>query len=409
LLAQLRQHERILQAWQEADLGLATDLAAVTALANSLIAPCLSTPAAAVITALAWQNLSTDDGEFNEALLNLSQLARRQPETRAYLDEAIQGVSHRPLPAEFQTALADFLARFGHRAAYEADIASPRYVDDPRPILQIIRQYLQADPPASAPSGQSRLSWGSLIRQSKGIQRWLPWRYGLAVLLVKRLRRLLVMRDTLNRTRTEAIAACRRWHLALAQRWVEGGWLAQADDIFWLTHDEVERALMFDTEAGPTLSATVGARRATYQTYADTPMPFSLLESQIPFIELGFGLSTTSPTDVLVGLPISPGQTRGTVLVLRRPDEFERIADDLILVLPSTDPAWLPLLRLASGLVVEMGGLLSHGSVIAREYSLPAVANIVNATQILHTGDVVLVDGSTGVVQLLQSAQQAAG
>jgi pyruvate,water dikinase len=107
---------------------------------------------------------------------------------------------------------------------------------------------------------------------------------------------------------------------------------------------------------------------------------------------------------VLVGLPISPGQVRGTVLVLRHPDEFERVADDIILVTSSTDPAWLPLLHLASGLIVEMGGLLSHGSVIAREYGLPAVANIVNATQIFQTGDSVLVDGSTGVVQVLEPA-----
>ena len=86
--------------------------------------------------------------------------------------------------------------------------------------------------------------------------------------------------------------------------------------------------------------------------------------------------------------------------MLNKPDEFEKSVDDTILVMPSTDPAWLPLLRLASGLIVEMGGLLSHGSVIAREYGLPAVANIPDATKRFQTGDRVLVDGSTGVVQL---------
>jgi pyruvate,water dikinase len=120
---------------------------------------------------------------------------------------------------------------------------------------------------------------------------------------------------------------------------------------------------------------------------------------------LGVGLSAEAPSDVLVGLPISPGQVRGTILVLHHPDEFEKIADDIILVTPSTDPTWLPLLHLSAGLIVEMGGLLSHGSVIAREYGLPAVANIVNATQIFHTGDSVLVDGSTGVVQVLETAR----
>ncbi|MBI1876803.1 MAG: hypothetical protein HYR94_00945 [Chloroflexi bacterium] len=161
---------------------------------------------------------------------------------------------------------------------------------------------------------------------------------------------------------------------------------------------------MLEGDTGIGLSSTVQARKETYQTFAETSMPFSLPESQIPLIQLGVGLVTKATSDVLVGLPISPGQVRGTVLVLRHPDEFEQIADDIILVTPSTDPAWLPLLHLASGLIVEMGGLLSHGSVIAREYGLPAVANIVNATQQFRTGDSVLVDGSTGIVQLLEPA-----
>ena len=93
-------------------------------------------------------------------------------------------------------------------------------------------------------------------------------------------------------------------------------------------------------------------------------------------------------------------------MVVKNLDEFEKLTDeDIILVMPSTDPAWLALLNSAAGLVVETGGLLSHGSVIAREYGLPAVANIPQATQRFHTGDKVLVDGSTGVVQLLESGQ----
>ncbi len=164
---------------------------------------------------------------------------------------------------------------------------------------------------------------------------------------------------------------------------------------------------MVEEEALLSLSSIVEARKETYRTYTETKMPFRLHESQIPLIQLGVGLTSAAPTDVLVGLPISPGQVRGTVLVLHHPDEFQKIAEDIILVTPSTDPAWLPLLHLASGLVGEMGGLLSHGSVIAREYGLPAVANIANATQQFHTGDSVLVDGSTGIIQILEPVGSA--
>jgi len=121
---------------------------------------------------------------------------------------------------------------------------------------------------------------------------------------------------------------------------------------------------MVGTEVAITPSSTVQARKEIRQIYAKTKMPPSLKESQLSAIQLGLEISTYA---------------------LHRPD-------------------WLPLLHLATGLIVETGGLLSHGSVIAHEYGLPAVANIPRATQRFQSGDKVLVDGSTGVVQLLEAA-----
>lgn len=398
LLAQLRQHERLYQELFNANLGLDISISATTAVGSSLIAPLTQNPAT-VISALALKDVKTGDVELNQALLNLSQVARRQPDIQDYLS----GAAPMP-PSEFQTAWEEVLDRFGQRGIYETDMGWPRYADDPAPLLNIIRRYAESD--LSSESAKTEVSWRSLVGQIKGIDRWLPWRFWLAALFVRTLRRLLGMRDQLNSAKARGMAACRRWDLVLGQKWTDQGWLARPDDIFWLTLEEVERTLMLEGDTAISLSSTVQARKETYQTYAETRMPFKVHESQIPAIQLGVGLQEQAASDVLVGLPISPGQVRGTVLVLRHPDEFERIADDIILVTPSTDPAWLPLLHLASGLIVEMGGLLSHGSVIAREYGLPAVANIANATQQFRTGDSVLVDGSTGVVQVLESASK---
>jgi pyruvate,water dikinase len=401
LLIQLRQHERLYHELFNTNLGLALSISAVTAIGSSLIAPLTKTPAI-VISALALKGIKTSDTDLNQALLNLSRLIRQQPQLQSYLEHPDEFSS---LP-EFQTEFDRLLAQYGHRATYETDMGWPRYLDDPAPLLGIIRRYAQSDgvEASSGKAAKAEVSWRTLIGQSQGFQHWLPWRYWLAAPFIRTLRHLLLMRDELNQARARAMAACRRWDLALGQRWVERGWLAQPADIFWLTLEEIERTLMVEGNAGIGLSSTVQARKETYQAYAETKMPFSLQESQIPSIQLGVGLLAETPSDVLVGLPISPGQARGTVLVLHHPDEFQRVADDIILVTPSTDPAWLPLLHLASGLIVEMGGLLSHGSVIAREYGLPAVANITNATQQFRTGDTVLVDGSTGIVQLLEPA-----
>ncbi len=410
LLNQFRQHERAYSELFKTNLGIAAGISAVTAVGSSLLAPLTQNPAT-LLSSLALRDVQIGDWELNQSLLQLAYQARQDELSRRYLNDAPNDFkdyqTNPAAPPELRAAFAELLAKYGDQAVYTADVGYPRYEDDPTPLWRIIRQYAQSEHLAELmPGGSARrsnLTWADFTGQVTGWPRLFPWRRWLASPLINYLRQLLLRRDALNKARAKAMTACHRWDLALGRVWVEQGWLVQPDDIFWLTLEEIERVLMVGPAAGITLPATIQARQETYQTYAQTEMPFSLLESEIPYIQLGVGLSTESPSDVLVGLPISPGQVRGTVLVLHDPAEFEPRSDDLILVMPSTDPAWLPLLHLAAGLVVEKGGLLSHGSVIAREYGLPAVANIPQATRRFRTGDRVLVDGSTGVVQLLES------
>ncbi|MBN1994375.1 MAG: hypothetical protein JW953_16880 [Anaerolineae bacterium] len=417
LVNQFRRHEQIYSELFNTNLRLAIAISATTALASSLVAPFTQTPAI-FITTLALKRVRTVDGELNQALLQLGLLAQRDEQTRQYLANAPDDFNDYldcPVSAEFKEGFTKLVAKYGQRATYEADMSWPRYRDNPALLLRIIRQYAQSeyltgadptlDPDTNLSNGTDTMSWTQLAAQARGLNRFLPWRRWLAAPLVNLLGRLLAMRDESNSARAKAMAACRQWDLALGQKWVAQGWLAQPEDIFWLTLAEVERTLMVEGDMGITLSSIVQARKETYQTYAETPMPYSLSESQIATIQPGVGLSSETASDVMVGLPISPGQARGTIVVLDKPDEFKPSTTATILVLPSTDPAWLPLLRLASGLIVEMGGLLSHGSVIAREYGLPAVANIPDATKRFRNNDVVLVDGSTGVVQLLETTQ----
>src|SRR5260221_69202 len=100
--------------------------------------------------------------------------------------------------------------------------------------------------------------------------------------------------------------------------------------------------------------------------------------------------------DVLKGLCVSPGRVEGEVVVMRDPNEFAAMKRGAILVAPATDPSWTPLFTLATGIIVEVGGMLSHASTIAREYGLPALANVKNATRLLKTGDRVWLDASGG-------------
>ena len=101
---------------------------------------------------------------------------------------------------------------------------------------------------------------------------------------------------------------------------------------------------------------------------------------------------------------MSPGTARGTARVLTRYDDAPMLRAGEILVTPSTDPAWTPLYARAAGLVLELGSQLSHGAVVAREYRIPAVANVMGATRRLRTGDELMIDGQSGTVWVLASA-----
>ncbi len=367
-------------------------------------------------------SLKTSSVQQGRALLELAKIARTDEQAQNYLArshddfgdyrQALTGTS-------FLAAFDEFLAHYGGYATFEADPGWPRHGEDPSPLLATVAQMASAEvlpDPQEAGSNNHYLSetsgryagsdtkrWANL-RSRKGLQMLLPWRRWLAHLSVRRLRRLALMRQRLRRRYGQSMTECRTWDLKLAARWAARGWLAEPGDYFWLTMEEVERALIAEAEVGSTLPALVRARHDTYQTYAATEMPYTLRESDVARLVPGRGLVGTALSSVLSGLPVSPGQVQGQVIVLHRPEDSGGMKEGAILVTPSTDPAWFHIFPQARGLIIEMGGLLSHGSIIAREFGLPAVANIPDATSRFHDGDLVLLDGSTGLVQILDSA-----
>lgn len=403
LLNQLQQQDKIYGLLALVNLNLVMGQGVLVALGRRLLAPITPAPAT-VLRMRARRGLKPHQLAYNQALIRLGQMAGRSESLKNLLDNLPpKAALPDPLPPEFEPHLNNFLTQYGQRAAFEMDPAWPRYGEMPATLLPTLQQVVK-----NRASPNPGFDEQMLLASSAGFSRMLPWRRWLAQPLVILLRRQLLWQDMLDSARAEAMAACRHWNLALGARWAGKSWLAQPEDIFWLTLQEIEQAIMLEQNAAVSLSSTVQARKESYHGYAKTKMPLQLKEAQLPYIQMGVGLSSKISDEVIIGLPVSPGQARGKVVVMRRPEALSRqFEEDIILVMPSTDPAWLAQLHLACGLIVETGGLLSHGSIIAREYGLPAVANIPRATQRFHTGDTVLVDGSTGVVQLLEAAPAA--
>lgn len=392
---------------------LSATMTVLNALSQQLLSHLTADPEA-VSRQLRQQSAASPLRQTNQALLALVQQASADPDWLNHVDEAGLPTLNSP----FKTAFEQFLADYGEQGLYPLDMAHPRYADDPAGLLQLIQQATQttADEPKStqeqqalrSQSGSKSVSAGStdvtpetLTMPTINTARfWVSWRWWAARWLLRWHARLLAHSYRLQHSFTQTAGSCRRWFLQLGQRWHKQGWLAEADDIFWLTFDEIERAILLESQAGSTLAVTVQMRQETHQSYQTTYLPQIVHDNDLPALQ--FGAVSTSTDQVVVGLPISPGQVSGTVLVLQHPDAFEPISEDIILVTAITNSDWLPLFSRVKGLIIEVGGLLSHGSIIAREYHLPAVANIPQATQRFKTGDRVLVDGSTGIIQILE-------
>jgi pyruvate,water dikinase len=190
----------------------------------------------------------------------------------------------------------------------------------------------------------------------------------------------------------------RRWHLTLADRFVERGWLSVRDEYFLLRLDEIGAVIADPSRAGE-LRPIAERRAAERAAQQPLRMPMLMRESELPMLVRQRSAAPAHADAIeLTGLCVSPGSVEADVVVMRDPGEFATMKRGAILVAPATDPSWTPLFTLASGVIVEVGGMLSHASTIAREYGIPALANVRNATTLLTTGDRVVLDASGGRV-----------
>jgi pyruvate,water dikinase len=228
-------------------------------------------------------------------------------------------------------------------------------------------------------------------------------------------RRLLPWAQRYAPLREDALAEVGRgWPLLrrmlreLGRRLVAAGSLAERDDVFWLKRDEVEaaaRALDAD-QSTPDYSRVVAERRATWERERTVTPPVALpIKGGARF--MGFDFSAWMPArtdqaagDTIKGQGASPGRVVGVARVIHGPGEFNQMRPGEILVAKITTPAWTPLFALAAGVVTDVGGPLSHSSIVAREYQIPAVLGTGVATDRIRSGQRITVDGDAGVVKL---------
>ena len=344
--------------------------------------------------------------EMNLAIDDLADLARQSPAMVVWFGHLDDGDAHAWLAQAatlegseaFMTAWQAFLDRYGARGPSEIDIMQPRWCEDPLPVLRVIAGHLQQDENSRARfEAQARAREAAFAHLQEVAGRG-PLG-GLRLRLFRRLYHVMTevggMREHHKFLFVRVLWEVKQALKSAAELLAGQGKLAQPDDVWFLPWRDL--LAIWDDDATD-WGARIARRRADLARFQKLTPPIIITsDGETPVVHYHV---TDAPPGALTGNPVSPGVVEGVAHVVRDP-QSETLQPGEILVAEFTDPGWTPLFINATGLVLEVGGALTHGAVVAREYGIPAVVGVRGATKKMHTGQRVRVDGNRGVIEII--------
>ncbi|WP_336205778.1 PEP/pyruvate-binding domain-containing protein [Nonomuraea sp. LPB2021202275-12-8] len=327
--------------------------------------------------------------------LELWELATRiepEPFRREQVAELVRLYRAGALPPIAQREITAFLDKYGHRGVAEIDLGLPRWSEEPAHILGVLANYLRMDgglAPSTLFAKGARQARAAIAQVASEARRKGRWRAPVVRFALGRTRRFAGLRELPKFYAVKVLAGVRRSLLEVGEHLVGVGVLDSPQEVFFLDLAETRVAL-----GGGDLRALVAERRAAYEQ--------ETRRRHVPRVLLSDGtepeaLATAAADGALIGTPASAGTVTGTARVVLDP-VGAHLEPGEILICPSTDPGWTPLFLTAGGLVMEMGGAMSHGAVVAREYGIPAIVGVAGATHRITTGQRITVNGAAGTV-----------
>ncbi|MEP6493895.1 MAG: PEP/pyruvate-binding domain-containing protein [bacterium] len=361
-------------------------------------------------------------GEPVHRLWALSRMIRADAELRALIEHGdattvLSEIASKPHFDEFRAAFQRYLDEWGFRCSEELMLTSPSFAENPAPLIDMLRAYarIEGASPADALAKQEAerehrtkrvladLSGRRLRRNvplltyANAVRVLLPWTHA-AIRFRERAR----MKQALLYSR------CRRIALAIGEELVRRDLFGKRDDIFFLTASEIDQLASGAAMFPQSVAELVAVRARAHVELAATTPPdaFTLGEGEYLTSDAmqgsasATGAASEEAADVLKGTSACGGRVTGRAAVLRDVTEASRIEPGDVLVTKQTDPGWGPVFFLISGLVIERGGMLSHGAIIAREFGIPCVVGVRNAMSAIPAGSKVTVDGDSGQVHV---------
>jgi phosphohistidine swiveling domain-containing protein len=299
---------------------------------------------------------------------------------------------------QFLAAWDRFMAVHGQHGHSEIEFFSPRWSEMPDYILDLLRGYLHSIDQTNPLEKQRQLA-EEREQLTEQCRRKLtnPIRRRLFDWSLRQTAKLARDRENSKNEAVRLTAGYRRLFLELGERLRQQGILQDRENVFFLEADEVEPVVQ--GRASFNVKERIAQRRAEYEwNMAQTPPPVVVGR----YDPQKYARSEIDRTvKVLRGVAVSPGVVTGKARVIAHPDNGQRVEPGEILVAPLTNPAWTPYFLPAAGVVMDLGGILSHGATIAREYGLPTVVNVGPASRTIQTGQTIRVDGDRGTVTIL--------
>ena len=292
--------------------------------------------------------------------------------------------------AQGELTLEDFLEKHGHRSVSEFELAQPRWREDPSYVQQIIESF-RTNPDANP----TKHLHAQRANQEKAKRRLARLPVSKAAAFRKQINKVLDLtqrympfRETAKFYLMLGYELIRKALLELDRRYQLNG------DIFYLVPDELNRLI-----EGEDLQSMIANRKTTRSQLLKIELPDVIYSDILNRVGEPQAIEAK---DEIQGVGVSVGVATGEAYVLRDAADAQIAGKNYVLVCPSTDPGWTPLFLHAAALVMEYGGMLSHGAIVAREYGIPAVVNIAGATQRIQSGQRLRVDGSRGIVSILE-------
>ncbi len=289
-------------------------------------------------------------------------------------------MARRASALENEQQLRKFLDEFGHRCAREMEIAVPRWADDPEPLRGFDNKPNRINIGGGASGTTNSFVWRILLIPGTLLER---------------------LRENPKNEWMKSYAYLRRLLLEIGRRAVESGHLEKPNDIFYLPIESA-RNLTLNPHSREYTLTTVSREKQRYEENNGFEPPHFMTQNFEPIYQID---TTTedSTLDNFQGVGVSPGEITGTALLASTPEEvvLTDVGEPKILVTEFTDAGWTPLFFKIDGLIMERGSLLSHGSIVAREVGIPAVANVGKTANRINQGDRIRVNGMTGVIEKL--------